>query len=268
MGALYFSKFYEVTDNRNALKAIEQIELEEGFGDIMKNMGAAVKSLGTKAGLGILNKFTKMPKTTITLDFLQMLHALSAPKYGEAMNKLADAYGTPGGQKGKKGRVAIKDLRQGVIVGNNVNDQLAKGIPGVADPDTEQDLYKSKIHKPEIFAYMTTNGGKISIFNMPKSGTDPEDAYDADSRVYAIGLNAGGEKAFADFFGMPYKSWITTQQVTGKDTEYTEKQKNTPTAVEIDQNTYFKLLPKAPAEPVQTPQAAQTQGEKMAAAIQ
>lgn len=131
---------------------------------------------------------------------------------------------------------------------------------GVANPKNKEDrkLYKSKEHQMDISVYLLSNGGKISLWNIPKTGTKEKDPFDANKRVYAIGLDGAGVKAFESIFGMSYKNWLVTLQSAEEEehkeerqaekAEEEEKRRSTwEEIVEIDKNTYENII-KLPKE--------------------
>ena len=225
MSKLNFSDFYN-----------QEESIDENF----------LTALSGKIGTAAMNIFRKTTKhISIAPDFLKIFKELSLPKYDKTLDKLATDFNN----KTKWKNIYIKDIRIGDIAGkSNIISMITKSnekVPGTDDP-----LWKAKEHSPAVTVYLLSNGGAISLWNLPTTDNDPEEQFNANKRAYAIGMNSAAEKAFMLMFGMGYKDWLTRQQVadntsiakTGADKA---KEDLTVKGFEISDDVYNKLVPES-----------------------
>jgi hypothetical protein len=216
----------------------QESQIDEGFFTAM--MG--------KLSTSVVNIFRKRKGINIALDFMRIFQPTTRQKYEAALNQLTNYYLNKEKRKG----LFIKDIRFGELTGkfwslNTPESQAIKKIPNAADPVSEKELYKSKRFPMDISVYLLSNGGKVSFWNLPKTGTDPENTnYNADNRVYAIGSDNAGVKAFETLFGMSFQNWLVTQQTAQekevKDKDAKEKEQPWKEIVEINEEQYNKIL--------------------------
>lgn len=247
--------------------------LDEGLGTaILGKLGTAAKNIfrGQRKGVNV------------AADFLKVFQPMPANKYVEIINRLGSAYQSGAKFPKNKPKVGVKDSRFGEVTGSffgnffqkagaadaagaaaNIipgaqkkiagttpfEQQVIKKIPGAADPQDERYLYKDKITKMDIQVFILTNGGKISVWNLPKEGT-PEGTKNIDpkQRVYALGLDGNATKAFELLFGgLSYTNWLTSTAQADQEKEAEEEKagtgKSSIVSVTIDQNRFKELFP-------------------------
>jgi len=264
MSTMNFSDYYDK----------HQEEINEGL----------LTALAGKLSTATKNLFRKRKGVNIAADFLKVFEPMPRAKYEESLNKYANAFtsGTKWPTSGKGKKVWIKDVRFGEVTGSLFGNlfvakgaadiagaaagvipgaqkkiagttpfeqQVIKKVPQAADPQDERDLYKSKEHQMDISVYLLSNGGKISLWNIPKTGTDADSKFDANKRVYALGMDAAATKAFELIWGMSYKNWLVTRQ-TAQETKEKEEADvaaatGKPAVINIDKATFNKLAPVA-----------------------
>jgi len=244
-----------------------------------------ISTLTAKLGTSIANIFRKRKKINIATEYMKFFQPVSKEKYASALDQLSKFYlsgTTPKGALNKK-KITVKDIRVGsitspifgalfsggigqVMVGaagktkgtTGYEKFVLKKIPDAANPIEEKDLYKSKVHQMDISVYLLSNGGKVSLWNIPKTGTDSDStSYDANNRVYAVGSDAAGVKAFESMFGMSWQNWLVSTQVAkekidtekekeGKEAKATEtkeaREKTWVETVELNLNLYNKII--------------------------